>query len=406
MREKTEEAEVFISLHEGSGKLNQQDCEFEVGQRPDGQIRVWCQFYESPNIINAHGVEFSGCTNDGLKVCGKGPNQRRPWDVDYDTEPVTYFSHYGLLELTIGEPDWSKAHSVSFALTNFLFCGNDANSGGRGTCYNTLQLILDGSDVVFRRVDGYYDIYNTVVKGESTEVTCELTIAVDGRNRDDLRKMVNRICDLLTISQGRRIEWINYSVYDATSSLIFSHYESRRTDPRQGFVLINFQNANTAINYLTRGYPAYKRFDSQHSTLLNGVANILFDTNAARFTITHALSMFCMVDALGKSLLDKQYLSQGKQPKNSYPIKQKVEALKATYNVCLCVCEIEYFRLRRNSVVHELKFLSADSRKEHEKCYHIFHRLLLRILDYEHVYNDISLPTGHGYQENKLHSCP
>ncbi|MDE2777887.1 MAG: hypothetical protein OXI77_18320 [Chloroflexota bacterium] len=401
-----EETEEFISLYEGSGKLNQQDCEFEVGQRSDGQIRVYCTFSDSPELVNAHGVKFCGCTNDGRKVLGKGPFQNRPWGVDYDTEPERYFSHYGLWELTVGEQDWSKAHSVSFALTNFLFCGNDANSGGRGTCYNKFKLKLDSSDVVFRRVDDYYDIYNTVVTGQSTEVTCELTIAVDGRGRDEVRKMINRICDLLTIAQGRRIEWINYRVYDANSSLIFTYHEIRRTDPRRGFVLIDFQNANTAINYLTKSFPAYGRFDSQHPSLLNGVANIMFDTNAARFTITHALSMFCMVDALGKNLLDYQYISRGKTPPHRYPIKTKVEALKNAYKVCLCQNEIDYFGLSRNCVVHELKFHTGDARKEYEKSSHIFHRILLRILDYEHLYFDITLPTGQGFGEDMLHSCP
>ncbi len=398
------ETAEFTSLYEGSGKLNQQDCEFEIGHRSDGHIAMHCDFADWPKPLNAHGITFCGRTDSGIRLEATGPNQRlQPIAVDFSDK---YSYYYGLWHLTADEPEWSKAHSVTFALTNFLYCGNDANSGGRGTCYNSLNLKLDGSDIVFRRVDDYYDIYNTVVTGESTKVTCELTIEVDGRSRDELRKMVNRICDLLTISQGRRIEWINYRVYDANSSLIFTYHENRRTDPRRGFVLVNFQNADTAINFLKNGFPAFERFDSTHPTILNGVANVMFDTNAARFTITHALSMFCMVDALGKNLLDKQYLSQGKQLQNSYPIKQKVEAMKSTYNVCLCNSEIEFFRLSRNSVVHELKFHTRDTKVEYEKCYHIFHRLLLRILDYEYLYFDITLPNGSVFNENNLHSCP
>ena len=403
-----ESEQKYISIYKGNGTLNQQECAFEVGQRPDGQITMLCDFADWPKPLNAHGITFCGQTDCGIVVDAKGPYQRSQPIPNNFTERFSI--RYGLWQLTVGDPDWSKAHSVTFALTNFLFCGNDPDSSGRGTCYNALNLQLDGSNITFQKVDDYYDIDNAVIIGESTELTCDLSIEVDSRSPDDLRKMVNKICDLLTISQGRRIEWINFKVYDANSSLIFTHHESRRTDPRRGFVLIDFQTSNTAINYLKNGFPAYTRFDSQHSTLLNGVANIMFDTNASRFGITHAVSMFCMVDALGKNLLDKQRASQGKNPKNSYLITKKIEALKSTYNVCLSVDEVECFRLSRNSVVHELKFVNNNTKKarldEYEKCYHIFHRILLRILDYEHLYYDITLPKGNGFGENMLHACP
>ncbi len=386
-----EESEKIFTLYEGTGKLNQQDSSFEVGQRSDGQIRVYCAFSDSPNLVNAHGVELCGRTNDGIKICGKGPFQNRPWDVDYGTEPVTYFSHYRMWKLTIGEPDWSKAHSVSFALTNFLFCGNDANSGGGGTCYNTVKLKLDGSDIVFQKVDNYYDIDNAVCNGKGTEVTCELTIDVDGRCREEMRKMANRICDLLTIAKGRRIEWINYRVYDANSTLIFTYHESRRTDSRNGFRLINFRQANRFTNFLERGYPAYKQFDTDYPTILNGVASMIFDSNAIRFSLPHALIMFSMVDALSNKVSNSEYL------------ESRIKRLNNLYRVRLTKKERKLFVESRNCVVHELKFKTGNTRKEYQKCYQIFHRVLLRILDYQSVYFDITLPEPYGFGENTLH---
>ncbi len=412
----------FTSLYEGTGILNQQHCEFEVGQKSDGQIRVYCTFSESPDLVNASGVELCGRTNDGIKVCGKGPFQNRPWDVDYNTEPENYFSNYEISDLTIGKPNWSRAHSVTFTITNLLFCGNDQDSGGRGTCYNALKLQLDGSHTRFLKVDNYYDIDNTVCIGETTEVTCELAIEVDGRSRDELRKMVNRICDLLTISQGRRIEWINYKVYDANSSLIFTFHQSRRTDPRNGFVLINFQQANTAINYLELGYPAYKQFASSHPTILNGVAILMADSYGLRFTLPHALIMFSMVDALCNKVSNHDYFrGRMRDLVDHYciPISKcsskrcgrgcgtcKPKCKSKCKNKCESKCEINRFVKSRNCVVHDLKFKTNDSRKEYGTCYHIFHRMLLRILDYQSVYYDVSLPDQHGFQENRLHPCP
>lgn len=406
MSDTTEETEEFTSLYTGTGKLNQQDCSFEVGQRPDGQIRVYCTFSESPKLINAHGVEWCGKTGDGRRVCGKGPFQNRPWDVDYDTEPVTHFSRYRMWELTVGEPDWNKAHSISFALTNFLFCGNEAQQCDRPFWKDTLSLKLDGLAVTFQKVSDYDAIYNSVIGAKQTEVTCKLTIEVAGRCCDEMRKMANRICDLLTIAQGRRIEWINYEVYDSKSSKVFTHHAARRTDRRNGFRLIDFRQANRAINYLERGYPAYIRFDMKYPTMLNGVASMITDSNSTRFTLTRALIMFSVVDALGKKLLEQTLISQGKPLRNSYPISDKISALKTSYKVCLSADEIDYFRESRNSVVHELKFHTKDTVREYERCFHIFHRLLLRILYYQSEYFDITLPGRFGFGINNLHPCP
>lgn len=399
MSENTGECEELIIHYKGTGTLNQQNCEFEAIQQSDSQITICCDFVDWPQPLNARGITFSGLTNRGITIDAKGLFQRLK-AIPF-SERKLY--RYGLWHLTAGEPDWTKAHSVTFALTNFLYCGNDANSGGRGTCYNKLKLKLDASDIVFQKVDQYYEIYNAVCKGESTEVTCELTIDVDGRSRDELRKMANIICDLLTISQGRRIEWINYRVYNANSTLISTYHESRRTDPRIGFRLINFRQPNLAINYLERGYPAYIRFNMNYPSMLNGVANMIYDTNVSRFALTHALVVFSIVDTLGKKILDKKHLNKNTKPPKHYPIKKKINALKTSYKVRLSTDEIEYFRLSRNSVVHELKFHSNDGLKEFEKCCHIFHRILLRMLDYQSDYFDITLPQQNGYGINHLH---
>ena len=109
MSKLTETCGKFISLYEGSGKLNQQDCEFEVGQQPDGTIIAYCVFSDWPRPVNLSGIELCGWTNDGIKVFGKGPLQNQSPNIDGDTE--THYIHYGFWKLTVGEPDWSDAHS-------------------------------------------------------------------------------------------------------------------------------------------------------------------------------------------------------------------------------------------------------------------------------------------------------
>ncbi len=385
MSELTDNHEKFVSLYEGEGKLNQQECEFEIGQRPDGSIIVDCAFSDFPKTA-IYGVELCGHTDKGLKVFGKGPPQKRPWSADHDTE--TYFSDYGFWILNVGEEDWSKAHSIKFAITNFLFCDNV----GTYWC-NALDLKLDGLNISFQKVVDYDEIYNSVVSGNKTEVTCELTIEAAGRSQKEIIKAASSICDLLTIAKGRKINWINYEVYDANLSIIFTSHQSRLTDPNNGYELIDFKRPRTAVTYLEQCYPAYKQFDLCHPTMLNGVATMIFDSNTTRFTLSRALVMFSMVDALSNKVSSNSDFSA------------RIRCLKTLYNVCLDEEEIKFFKKSRNSVVHELKFDTNDTREEYEKCYHIFHRLLLRILDYQSDYFDIT-QYDHRLRTNKLQVCP
>lgn len=385
MSELTDNHEKFVSLYEGEGKLNQQECEFEIGQRPDGSIIVDCAFSDFPKTA-IYGVELCGHTDKGLKVFGKGPPQKRPWSADHDTE--TYFSDYGFWILNVGEEDWSKAHSIKFAITNFLFCDNV----GTYWC-NALDLKLDGLNISFQKVVDYDEIYNSVVSGNKTEVTCELTIEAAGRSQKEIIKAASSICDLLTIAKGRKINWINYEVYDANLSIIFTSHQSRLTDPNNGYELIDFKRPRTAVTYLEQCYPAYKQFDLCHPTMLNGVATMIFDSNTTRFTLSRALVMFSMVDALSNKVSSNSDFSA------------RIRCLKTLYNVCLDEEEIKFFKNSRNSVVHELKFHTNDTIEEYKKCYHIFHRLLLRILDYQSDYFDITQYDPKS-RTNKLQVCP
>lgn len=390
MSELTEKYGKFVSLYEGKGKLNQQECAFEVRRRPDSTIIVYCAFSDSPETVNRYGVELRGHTDKGLKVFGKGPYQERPWDVDYDIE--TYFSHYRFWKLNVGEVDWSKAHSIRFAITNFLFCDNV----GTYWC-NALDLKLDGLNISFQKVASYDNVVNSVDRGEKTEVTCELTIEVAGRSQKEIIKVASNICDLLTIAKGRKINWINYEVYDANSSIIFTSHQSQRTDPNNnGYKLIDFKRAQTTVTYLEQCYPAYKQFDLCHPTMLNEVANIIVDANTPRFFLNRALIIFSMVDALSKKVSSNRDFTA------------RIRCLKTLYNVCLDDEEISFFVKSRNSVVHKLKFRAndmSDMIEEYEKCYHIFHRLLLRILDYQSHYFDIT-QYDHRFRTNKLQVCP
>ena len=400
MSELTEKYGKFVITYKGEGKLNQQECEFKVGQQPDGGIIAQCVLHDWPKPVTAHGVELHGWAKD-IKIFGKGPLQKRTpkqkQTPNIDDSSQIHCIDYGFQTLNVGEEDWSKAHSIRFAITNFLFCGNDEQAGGRSNCLNVLKLKLDGLNISFQKVASYDNVVNSVDRGEKTEVTCELVIEAASRSQKEIIKIADSICDLLTIAKGRKINWINYEVYDANSSIIFTSHQSQPTDPNNGYELIDFKWPRTAVTYLEQCYPAYKQFDLCHPTMLNRVATMIFDSNTTRFTLPHALVMFSVVDALSNKVSSNRYF------------RDRIRCLKTLYNVCLDEKEIKFFKESRDSVVHELKFCNSDINdmiEEYEKCYHIFHRLLLRILDYQSHYFDITLQRHSGIKINILRPCP
>ena len=394
MSKLTEKYGKFVSLYEGEGKLNQQECKFEIGQRPDSTIIVYYPFWGLPQReVERSEIELNGFTEDAINLVAEGKVNYEctihPGIIESFNE--FYYKSLRPFHLTIGEADWSKAHSIKFAITNFIFSGNETQA------YDRLNLNLDDLNVSFQKVADYDEIYNSVVGGNKTEVTCELTIEVAGRSQKEILEFARNICDLLTIAKGRKINWINYKVYDANSSIIFTSHQSQLTDPNNGYELINFRQAQMAITYLEQCYPAYKQFDLCHPTMLNEVANIIVDANTPRFFLNRALIMFSMVDALSKKVSSNRDFTA------------RIRCLKTLYNVCLDDEEISFFVKSRNSVVHKLKFRAndmSDMIEEYEKCYHTFHRLLLRILDYQSHYFDITLQRYSRIKINILRPCP
>ena len=156
---------------------------------------------------NYDNIELIAFADEGpIHVEGKVIRTTVRGNYDY------YYCNAGKFEMNVGsELDWSRAHTAKFAITNFKFVGNEKDEYCTGGWRRTdLKLKLDDMKISFQKVEMYDSIINSLERNKNTEITCELAIEVDNHAQEEILEIVDRICSLLTIARGTKINWISY----------------------------------------------------------------------------------------------------------------------------------------------------------------------------------------------------
>ena len=402
---------ALVSFFQGSGTITHEKCVFEIGQTANGAIVIYIDNFQKRERQK---IELIGTVEDGRELEAQGDVLR--FDDISTTECFLQssapFHSSEPFHFTVGELVWADAAQVKFAVTNFVYRGNDADSNDWMTGIGRLNVELTGTKVSFEKAENYTNFLNPVGKGESTEVTSHLIIEASGKSRDEILELANSICALLTIGSGRKISWISYSVCDSSYLDLYSYHEYRFTDKRNGRELIDFANGNTAARYLEQCFPAYMTHESKNPGMLHGIGLMLIDANSKGFMRTRALIICSILDALSNKESSDRHL------------KQRIRSLVDTYRVpvtkcktrrcgssnqgCDPDCEIGLFVKNRNSIVHNLQFPipTQGESSEYYSMLSLFHRLLLRILDYESYFVDVRYRYHPTHRINLLRPSP
>ena len=420
MSKLTDQFGTLVSFYKGSGTINQEACEFEIGQTANGAIVIYVdKFLQQMR----QAIELKGTVEDGRVLVAEG-DVRRIEDIS-STECFLHssppFHSSDPFHFTVGELACADAVQVKFAITNLLFRGNDADSNSWMTGIGRLNVELDGTKVSFEKDENYTDLLNPVGSGDSTEVTCSLITEVSGKSKEEVLKFALDICDLLTIGTGRKICWINYTVSDASGSDVYSYYQYRFTDKRTGRELIDFRNGGHAAAFLEQCYPAYKSYDVSNPGTLHSMGLMLIDANSFGFMKTRALIIYSITDTL--SYMESTHKSlRGRLrdivDNHSVPIEKCKKKrcgrgcgtcqpkCKNCKNECEAKCEIGQFVDGRNRIVHKLQFPTDDDTKEYYAVLSFMHRLLLRMLNYDSHFVDVRYNHDPRFRTNLLRPSP
>lgn len=397
-----------LFAYSGSGKLTTDrgiidNCDFLVETLQDGDIQLHCK--QSNPLAFAGDTEgfssFEGVTNDRSKVFVTGEFIRANISSTFGNEAnssATYTAS-GQSIVTVQYTD-NDIVEIRFGVNNFEFAGEYGEeittSSNVIRTLNHLKLQFEGINIVIRKPNDYDERLKEMKASKNTNVTCEFIYRVSVDKLEQITQITDTICNLLSIAKGKRINWIYLATKDIDGQLVSIEHHHRITSDFTGFELIDKNPPELIVYYLNKCYETYKSLDSTFHFL--NIANTVMDIRSRGFLETRCLVIFSLMEYLVRKA---SFTSK----KDTF--KSKIEKTILKYRVPISCSEISDFIKSRNSLVHEMQFLTANPLAEYQASLHLLDKLILRILDYDSWYinmEDMSKWTGE--QKHKLTPSP
>jgi hypothetical protein len=243
-------------------------CKFEAGQLEDGLNFLICdcsivdlsrkEYFPNSNFENCSLLDiknymgwnlwvtqnklfqqfksFEGLTSDGFddfKITGKVGGYFSIYDDSIRDNLQRVKVAYHVKEFSINANEEENLQFVTFGVTNFVFTGNVSQG-------NILSLDIKGvKRLIIRKTGEYQDAQHFWEKFEGIRVTCEITVEMDMETQiEEIKDMVNDLCDLISIACGTRIQWIYCYGYNTEEQLVSRNHRSSITRPYQPMQLI------------------------------------------------------------------------------------------------------------------------------------------------------------------------
>jgi hypothetical protein len=262
-----------IERYIGEGVLISEDgtklpCKFEAGQLEDGFNFIVCdysifdlsrkEYFPNSNFENcSHHIvkncmgwnlwatqgkifrqfkSFDGVTSDGfaeLKITGKIGGY---FSIYFDTlrdDTSRIKVAYHLKEFSINANAVEDLQFMTFGVTNFEFDGNESQG-------NVLSLDIKGvKRLIIKKKGVFQDALHFWEKFKGIRVSCEVVVVIDKETQvEEVKNMVNDLCDLMSIACGTRVQWIYCYGYNTEGKLVSRNHRSSNTKPYQPMQLI------------------------------------------------------------------------------------------------------------------------------------------------------------------------
>ena len=404
MRELSEYGK-FARYYKGRGKLIPEsddqeavEYEFEAAQFVDGDMRLILLRegdLQGMGTFKDH-IHFEGSTHDGRQFRAVGP-------VIINEHTVHMGSHNyhrpnlnlnANARVQIGESEFIDDGEIRFSITNFKF------DGTRGT---SLDLQIDGLQVSINQLPDYAERLKSLETSKGYDITSELIIPLSQCTLEKAIEIASRICDLLAIARGRRVNWIFYEICDTADEIVYTEHRLPILTPFTGFELIDHMPPENTKNFVEE---CYAHCSSPIFTCdLNTIANIHSNIHSGASIEARCLLICSMIDRFFL-LTRRNYNKAGRNKKaRRTTTRNKVKLVVRAYSVPIDIIEINEYKELRNSLVHELEFIGAQgsSSKQYLELLHFYDRIVLRILGYTGYYINWTRPeVWQGQQTDKL----
>ncbi len=264
-----------IATYSGEGTLTLPDkrmvhCSFEAGQLKNGSVILICDFLTPPPYIPIlYADYFEGVTDEGFRISTAGPimgmNDLTNDSINLLNIRLVFYVSEMTIQILVGKP----ASYVRFGITNFIL------DTPLSLC---LQDITSITTLSIEPINDYKRIMSRVRTLRAIDVTCE--VSINNSEKEDakaLEDIMNNLCYLLSVAQGRKIQWIYSYHYDETGTLVLKQHDSNVTKVFGPLSLI--EGIQEIKAFLEGTYNSYVRNREQYR-LAQGLIDAYLDAKA------------------------------------------------------------------------------------------------------------------------------
>jgi len=252
-------------------------CSFELYQKEDSRIFLLCKFVDDNNSIpgllftrDFNVKQFEGKTTNDFECYSEKMILGDFTNIPNSEEYIMFY----LDEIEIITNNKSNENIFCFEITNLCLKKFDNFELSLTNSYQCKNGKLNFS---FRPLDNYEEINRNLRINRNVEVTSEIIYL----NTDNLLsieqiiKIIDDICHLLSIAQGTKIQWINYKFYK--KSHIHEKYLSRVTSSYTPFFIIA-PDINSIKNFIETVYSNF--IEKKEIYHLKWIINALLDSKS------------------------------------------------------------------------------------------------------------------------------
>lgn len=263
-----------IEKYIGEGVIISKDgtklpSKFEAGQKEDGFNFIVCDFsifdliskeyFPNSNFENCspHDIKicmawhlyateyklflqfknFEGLISDEfgeLKITGKLGNYFSIYNDSLRDSTERVKVAYYVKEFSINENTEENIQYMTFGVTNFEFEGNESQG-------NVLSLNIKGvKTLIIRKKGEHQDALHFWERFKGIRIACEVIVEIDKEAQiEEIKELVNDLCDLMSISCGTRVQWIYCYGYNTERKLVSRNHRSSITRTYQPMQLIS-----------------------------------------------------------------------------------------------------------------------------------------------------------------------
>jgi len=445
-----------IGTYRGKGKLRRTNgdefpCYITIQQIETGLIYITCRF--APKVAQATStIQFimNSSLQDVERVCGKtrdGMNFESRGKLFIARAKVELFSDKSSVitllaqEVDVWKENQCHVEQYRFGVVNFEFIGNHPvktiiQDGIKQMESYHLELELSTSwgIATVNPVPDYKDVIQRIKAQKGISVTCKITVKpLISMELHGVASKVDELCRLLSLARGTKITWISAEkcMKDGKARRII--LRNAVTWPFSSLPLVDPRNPQDTPLFIEKVYPKYLELRDSYNLNI-AIEQYLDAKREAVYLETRALAAVALLDFLqgryaspcGLDKIVSNFSNEKKRKvhihlkkylKELFPcingstlneMAEKVSELNRRSYLNLLVSwardlgldmsqdELSKVKDTRNSLVHDAKFRSDDSKdkkREYFRIIRLIDQVFLKLLGYDGYFIDVNLDT-------------